>query len=344
MTKIRNSLLVCLILLIFLFCTGCEKKEAGTASDTRAFFDTSVTLTIYGPAADQALSECFDMCRSMELIYSAENEKSELSKINHRSAQTVEISDDLRNAISLGLQAYEDSGGLFDITMLPVTRLWDFRSGKGKVPDAYLLSEELLRVNAETLSLDGNSLSISDRNVELDLGAIAKGCISASLKEYLQSREGVTGAVLNLGGNISVVGGKPDGQPFRIGIQKPFSNRGETLATVELPGGYCVISSGVYERCFEQDGHFYHHILSSETGYPVETAITQATVIGTDDALCDTLSTVCILLGKEKAEALIAEKYPDLTVLFTDADNQLLRYDAQSGEAAVNLSEPIIIK
>ena len=341
--RVRIISCICLVGLLFLF--GCkEEKTPGVASDTKTFFDTSVTLTIYGEGAAAALAVCFARCRDLEQVFSAQNSGSELYRINKREGAggdydpasrtgTAEftVSDELRDAISLGLEAYQDTNGMFDITMLPVSDLWDFRTGRGKLPDMYLLAEEVLRVGSDYVKLDGNTLRLSNRNALIDLGAIAKGCISASLRDYLMSRDDVDGAILNLGGNIDVFGQKPDGTLWQVGIQKPFGNRGELIATVEMPKG-CVISSGVYERCFTESGIFYHHILSPKDGMPVHSGISQATVIGTDDALADTLSTVCMLLGKDKSEELILEKGYQVHVLYTGSDGTLTLFDSETGE------------
>ncbi len=332
------------MMILFLLLSGCTSPKKKTASDTGIFFDTSVTLTIYGEGAEEALSECFVLCRNFERIFSAQNPDSELYRINHREnaggeydpktrTGTAEysISDELREALALGLEASEDTDGLFDITMLPVTELWDFRTGNGSVPDETLLLEALSRVGFKNAELRGSTLLLTEGTVMLDLGAVAKGCISAALRDYLQSRSDITGAILNLGGNIDVFGEKPDGSPWKVGIQKPFSERGELLLSVELSEG-CVISSGVYERCFEKDGVLYHHILSGKDGMPVDSGLLQATVIGRDDALSDTLSTVCMLLGKDESEQLIRKKAYDVQVLYTGSDGSITLFSPKTGE------------
>ena len=326
-----TAILACLITAGACNTTGNTKS----ASKTALFFDTSITITIYDSRAEELLEGCLLRCRSLELVYSAVNPESEQYRINSRAPEEQEftLSEELQTAIAAALRAYEDSGGLFDPTILPVTDLWDFRTGNGTVPDSALIEEALDAVEAGNLQLSGNTLKVLSPDTRIDLGAVAKGCISAILRDYLRS-ENCGGAVLNLGGNICVLGKKPGNEAFRIGIQKPFSERGELLATVQMQEG-SVISSGVYERCFMQDGTLYHHILSAETGMPVDTGLTQATVIGRDDVLGDALSTVCILLGKEKAEELILEKKHDVKVLFTGSDGSLTLFDPAKGEESV---------
>lgn len=334
--KFRSFAALAAILACLLAAGACNTTGSmKSASKTALFFDTSITITIYDSRAEELLEGCLSRCRSLELVYSAVNPESELYRINSRAPeeQDFTMSEELRAAMEAALRAYEDSGGLFDPTILPVTELWDFRSGNGTVPDSALIEKVLGAVDASNLKLSENTLTVLSPETRIDLGAVAKGCISAILRDYLRS-ENCGGAVLNLGGNICVLGEKPRNEAFRIGIQKPFSERGELLATVELQEG-SVISSGVYERCFTQDGTLYHHILSAETGMPVDTGLTQATVIGRDDVLGDALSTVCILLGREKAEELILEKKYDVKVLFTENDGSLTLFDPAKGEESV---------
>ena len=335
--KRTGLFLICLSLTLPLLFSACKNPSVkGQATENIVCFDTSVTITVYGDRAEEALEEAVALCRELELVFSAQNKDSELYKINHRDVEAdgsaaVSVSPELAEAIALGLEAWDDTLGLFDITILPVSSLWDFRSGKGTVPDGYLLREELLRVNSAQVSLSGTTLTLTNRNTEIDLGAIAKGCISKALNQFLSEKEGVTGAILNLGGNISVVGEKPDGTPWQIGIQKPFASRGELIATVSIREG-CIISSGTYERNFTEKGIFYHHILSAKDGLPVDSGLSQATVIGTDDALADTLSTVCMLLGREESEALIEEKGYDVRILYTLEDGSLILFEPGAGE------------
>jgi thiamine biosynthesis lipoprotein len=158
----------------------------------------------------------------------------------------------------------------------------------------------------------------------IDLGGIAKGYISEQLKSYLRE-EGCSSAMINLGGNVSSLGTKPGGAPWIVGIQKPFSDRGEILTTVESTDN-AVISSGIYERYFRANGKFYHHILDPQTGYPAETDLNQVTIIGEDDAACDALATIGIILGREKTKKLAEKLDAPVKILFTGRNNELEWY------------------
>lgn len=154
----------------------------------------------------------------------------------------------------------------------------------------------------------------------IELGAVAKGYIADKVKEYLVS-EGVKSAVIDLGGNVLCIGEKPDGEPFKIGIQKPFADRSETVAAVEI-AGRSVVSSGVYERYFEKDGKQYHHILDPSTGYPYENGLVAVTVLSEQSVDGDGLSTACFALGLEKGLKLI-EQTPDTEAVFITEDGEM---------------------
>ena len=297
---------------------GCASRTPREASGTGMYFDTVVDIRIVDRRADVLLQECFDLCRDAELVLSAHDEDSELYRLNHRTEQEAEVSQELAGCIAQGLAYGELTDGAFDITVLPLRELWDFESEDPKVPNEEDIQAALKHVDYRAVSVDGTTVSFSDPETQIDLGGIAKGYISARLKGFLEE-EGCTCALINLGGNVSALGTKPDGSRWVVGIQEPFADRGTVLETVEIDHG-CVISSGTYERCFEENGRLYHHILDLTTGCPAETDLQQATVIGEDDVFCDAFSTTCILLGREKAEQLAAESGKEIRILFVDGE------------------------
>lgn len=298
------------------------------------YFDTAISLMIYGDDAQAWMKSAVSICRRMENTLSAQKETAELYQVNHRHEQTVEVSDDLAACIREGLKYSEMSDGAFDITILPVKELWDFESGdhEGKVPDDEDIREQLKKVDYTQVHLDGNQLSFDSSDTMIDLGGIAKGYISGKLKDYLK-KEGCTSALINLGGNISTIGTKPDGSAWNVGIQKPFDSRGEVLTTVRV-SDESVISSGIYERYFKSGGKLYHHILDQRTGKPAETDLDQVTVVGEDDAAGDALATIGIVLGKEKTEQFLSDHglADSVRVLFTDRNLDYTWYPQENSE------------
>ena len=168
--------------------------------------------------------------------------------------------------------------------------------------------------------IDPERVDFAKEGMQLDLGAVAKGYIADRIKDYLLE-QGVESAIIDLGGNILCVGSRPGGDPFRIGLQRPFASHSETVATVEITDK-SVVSSGIYERYFEEDGVLYHHILNPETGYPYDNGLVSVTIISDESVDGDGLSTSCFALGLEKGMELI-NSLPDVQAVFITEDGEL---------------------
>lgn len=275
-------------------------------------FDTIITITVYDSDDTVILDDCFNLCNEYEKKFSRTVETSEISKINSASGEPVEVSDETFELIQRGIYYGDISNGLFDITIAPVSELWDFHeendsnsdASYSRIPEKNSIDNAKKHVSYKNIVLDEklHTVMLMDSEAKIDLGGIAKGYIADKLKEYLLG-QGVNSALINLGGNILAVGAKPDGSPFHIGIKKPFSE-GEIEKDVDLVDK-AVSTSGVYERYFYENDRLYHHILLPSTGYPVESDLYAASVICKSSTDADALSTICVLLGKEKAEKLI---------------------------------------
>lgn len=322
------------------FTSLCFAKEE-TVSNTGFYFDTVITVKLTAENADVLLSGCMDLCQKLEDTFSAQKEGAELYKVNHREENTLEVSDDLASCIGQALAFSRMSGGAFDLTILPLRLLWDFEGKQGKsageyygedgkdrslVPTEEEIKEALSKVDYTRVHLDGNTVTFDTDDTMIDLGGIAKGWISYALKMYLKEN-GCSSACINLGGNVTTVGLKENGKNWNIGVQIPFSNRGEILTAIQAEPDSCIISSGTYERYFEEDGVLYHHILDPRTGYPAEVGLTQVTMTGMDDAACDALATAALVLGREDFERMMEENDRPEEVLFTDEDLQYEWYN-----------------
>ena len=301
----RNKVFPAALTAAGLLLSVCMHAEAKQKDYTAAnfFFDTVISLRITADENGQELlNHCMDMCRNYEHIFSRTDESSELYAVNHRNTDTVEVSDELAYLIGVGLEYYEISEKKFDITVAPLSDLWDFKSPDASIPDAEDIAKEAAKVDASKVHLDGNTLSFDSRDTMIDLGALVKGYAADEMAAYLKS-EGVSSGLINLGGNVLTIGSKPDGSMWRIGIRKPFDSDA-IIDTVEV-SDQTVVSSGVYERYFEQDGVIYHHILDPDTGYPIENGIWGDSIICSSSLQGDALSTTCLALGVEKASELI---------------------------------------
>lgn len=262
----------------------------------------------------------------IEAITSAIDEKkSEKNQLDYQISEegmlTVTISDMLRDIIKKGLQYSEASGGSFDIAIEPLTSLWNFKADNPVIPEKKKIKEALRYVNYENMILDGNSLSFLQPGMGIDLGGIAKGFIADDLKRYLKE-QGVTGALINLGGNVLCLGGKTEKEDFHIGIQQPFADRNETIAALKVRD-LSVVSSGIYERYIEtEDGILYHHILNPQTGYSYDNDLLGVTILSEKSVDGDGLSTTCFSLGKEKGIEYI-DSLQGVYALFITKDEKL---------------------
>ena len=299
--------------------SGCGKgTESQTVSRSTLLLDTVVTITLYGGGDEALIEECFDRCRAYEKIFSRTDPESELYALNE--AGSMEVSDDLLSVIKTAVEYGRLSGGAFDVTMGGVSDLYAFSSEEPRVPEEGELAEALCHVGYEKLLVEGNVVTLTDRDAVIDLGAIAKGYIADRLGEFLLER-GQESAVIDLGGNILCVGAKPDGSAFRVGLQYPFEERSETIGVVEV-SGMSVVTSGVYERSFEADGVFYHHILDPDTGLPVENGLLAVSILSPRSVDGDALSTVCFALGLEEGMALI-DSLEEVYAVFITEDMQM---------------------
>ena len=218
-----------------------------------------------------------------------------------------------------------------------MSSLWDFSSGTALLPDEEELSQALALVDYRQVSLEGNLLRFGMEGMQLDLGAIAKGYIADRMKDYL-IEEGVGSAIIDLGGNILCLGKRPDGEPFRIGIQRPFAERSETAAIAQIDGK-SVVSSGIYERFFEKEGKLYHHLLNPRTGYPYENGLTSVTILSDFSVDGDGLSTSCFALGLEEGMKL-AESLPGVYAAFITEDGKLHFSSGTETEFSISHTAP----
>ena len=275
------------------------------------YFDTVVSIRFEaGDDGDELLDGCRKICDEIQETFSRTDENSELYAVNHRDEDRVEVSAPLAEVVQAGLEYYQISNGRFDITIAPVSDLWDFRSGKPSIPPKDEIRDALRKVDGSRVHVESEEdasgqikwyLSFDSPDTMIDLGALVKGYAADCLAEYLRENE-VRSGLVNLGGNVYALGSKPDKSAWKIGIRKPFDTG--IVDTVEVEDE-SVVSSGVYERCFEKDGILYHHILDPGTGYPVDSGLWGVSIICDSSLTGDALSTVSMLVGQEKAMDLI---------------------------------------
>lgn len=276
----------------------------------REFFamDTFVSAKVKGFAAKDAAGGISTLvCELDSKQLSRYTSGSEISRINSE-AETV-LSDEMRDYITELLEVGKMSGGKFDIALGAVSDLWSFNDSP-RVPSTDELSEALSRSGSDKLSLSGNTLTRADGCI-IDLGSAGKGIALDKVKSYLSDKK-ISSAVVSVGGSVLLYGKGS----FNVGVRDPWGDAGRSVMTVKLGAG-CVSTSGSYERCFEQGGKRYHHILDPDTGLPVENGLVSVTVISDSGLLSDALSTACFVLGVEGG-AKLAAKYGCEAIFITE--------------------------
>jgi len=302
---------------------------AGTAEDEPAqasffAFNTAVDLAAFGnpETAEQAFRAALDQCRRFERLFSRTLPHSDIARIAAAGGAPVQVAPETFELVQAALRYCEASGGVFDITVGPAVALWDFHNGH--VADPHALQVAMEHVNWRTIELsqegDARLIRMADPEATLDLGGIAKGYIADALTDTLVAG-GLDSFTINLGGNVVCHGRKPDGKPWMVGVRNPHDNT-QILGALPL-ADLSAVTSGIYERGFEQQGQWYHHILDSRTGMPVQTDIASATVIARRSLDAEGYSTTLLALGFERACEFVRATPEIATAIFADESNEL---------------------
>lgn len=318
MKKLR-PLLIILCIITFLL-PGCSRNST-PISKSDIYFDTIITITVYDDNHIVFLDECFSIAEKYENLLSKTVETSDIYKINHSNQKTTVVDNETIYLLEKALEYAKITNGVIDPTILPLSDLWNFGENN-TVPLSKDIASSLSYVGYENVIIDKetNSVILNHPNAGIDLGFIAKGYIADKMKEYLLSN-GVESALINLGGNILTIGNKPDGSPYVLGIQEPFSDGQSSIPNVSIRDK-SLVTSGVYERYFYEKDTLYHHILDTKTGYPIDNDLLGVTILSDSSMEGDAYSTICLCLGLEDGMKLI-EKTEGLEALFITNDMEL---------------------
>jgi len=304
---------VAAFIIMIIFITGCSDStpENVTVSDTRFFLDTFCTITIdvqnnatLITEAESILEEAFSLIEHYEALFSITAVGSDIWRINHAGGAPTSVSPETVEILEAGIYHGRLSDGKFDITIGRLTRLWDF-SGQSGLPDEADLRDAAATVDYRTVSISGNTVTLENSDTMIDLGGIAKGFMLDRLGDFLRGA-GVSGAVIDLGGDVSVVGQRPHGGEWRIGVRQPFARDAGLLGVITTSEA-AIITSGVYERRFEYNDISYHHILDPQTGMPVASDIISATIVTKNALYGDALTSVVLHVGSVVASDLLQE-------------------------------------
>ena len=314
----KRSWFLIVLCLPLLLC-GCAQKSA-----EREFFamDTVMQLCAYGPAAEDALAQAEAEIYRLEGVLSCRDEQAALARLNETGGGTA--GEETAALLQTALTLCEQTGGAYDPALGALSEAWGFSTGAYRVPEPDALAEAMQSSGAGLVQLDGISVTLTN-GAQLDLGGIAKGYAAGRVRTILREA-GVTSAIISLGGNVAAVGKKPDGSAWTVGLQDP--DRPEAyFGTVSIEDA-CVVTSGAYQRYFEENGQLYHHIIDPATGRPAESGLTSVTVVADGAAgngtMCDALSTALFVMGEDRALELWRSGVYDFDLILVTEDGRLL--------------------
>ncbi len=308
---------IIILLSVFIIFISCSSRES-SLPESRFMLGTVVSIQIFDKKSDTLLNSAYNIIDSIEKKMSVKIEGSDIYKINKNSGKNaVTVSNETLDVIKKGIYYGDLSKGKFDISIGPLVNLWNIGSGGEKVPEIEKIELAASRVDYTKIRIDDREVFI-DQNMALDLGGIAKGYTADKIAEYLVEN-GIKSAIINLGGNLKIIGTKENNQPFNVGIQNPFSTRYAYLGIVKVRDS-SVVSSGDYERFFEVDGVRYHHIFDKTTGFPVNNHVSSVTVITKSSMDADALSTTFFSLGVDEGFKL-AKKLQNILLVYVTKDN-----------------------
>lgn len=340
-------ILICCLLLTSV--SGC-RPAAEQVSRSGFYFDTIITITLYNTSNEGYIDHCFELAEKYERKFSNTIMDSEISLINQNAGQFVTVSDETLSLLQSAIDYGEKSDGFFDITIGPLTKLWDISSvssrlqtDKNEAEASVLPSKEevlktLQHVDYHTIEIANHQVRLIDKKASIDLGGIAKGYIADRMKGYL-NENGITSGIINLGGNVLTLGEKESKEPYKIGIQKPFGKNGESIGTLSVKDA-SVVSSGIYERYYRVNDEIYHHILDPTTGYPVKNELWQVTIISQSSLDGDALSTACFSLGLDAGLDLI-ESLDQVEAIFVTSQEEIITSSGIGSDIMFSASESL---
>lgn len=313
MKKAAYILIACILVCCVLLWVTPKKAEV-----TDFAMDTVVSISLRAKNAKDTANTAIKEIKRLDALMSVTNPKSDVYKINSAKAEeAVKVDSELFDLLKLCMEISKKTGGAFDITVNPLSKIWDIKAENPKVPDSNAIQKAKQLVGYENIILNekDNTVTKKKDSISITLGAIAKGYATDKAAKILRDN-GVKDAVIDFGGNIYVIG-----KDKKIGLQTPFKKRGQYFKVCKV-SDTSVVTSGAYERYFEHDGKIYHHILNLKTGYPADSGIKSVSIICTSSATADALSTAIFVSGKDNAEKIL-NKFEDAKAIIYSDDGSI---------------------
>lgn len=327
------------VLFLIIMLVGCSNENevntskttsTTTVNDTipasKEFFamDTYMEVDAYGDNGEKAVAKAEKEVNKLDSILSTGKSTSEISKLNKNKKQVV--SADTMSLIKESVKISKETNSAFNPAIYPLMELWGFTTKNYYVPKDNEIKTLLNHMDIDNIKIDErkNEVSFKDSNMKIDLGAIAKGYTSSKIIDIFKENN-VKSGMVTLGGNVQVLGKKPDGSLWKVGIQNPIGED-EYLGVLQT-SDKAVITSGGYERNFTKNGKIYHHILDPSNGYPANNGLTSVTIISSDGTLADALSTSLFVMGKDKAIDFYKKSNYNFDFILYTSDNKLIISD-----------------
>jgi len=344
------------VLILIIMLVGCSNENevntskttsTTTVNDTipasKEFFamDTYMEVDAYGDNGEKAVAKAEKEVNKLDSILSTGKSTSEISKLNKNKKQVV--SADTMSLIKESVKISNETNSAFNPTIYPLMELWGFTTKNYYVPKDNEIKPLLNHMNIDNIKIDEskNEVSFKDSNMKIDLGAIAKGYTSSKIIDIFKENN-IKSGMVTLGGNVQVLGKKPDGSLWKVGIQNPIGED-EYLGVLQT-SDKAVITSGGYERNFTKNGKTYHHILDPSNGYPANNGLTSVTIISSDGTLADALSTSLFVMGKDKAIDFYKKSNYNFDFILYTSDNKLIISDGIEDIFSSNLDIKVVNK
>lgn len=312
-----SKLIIAIPLFAMMLLVSCNGNKK--VSKSAFAFDTVITISIYdhdinNDKKNSLIEGAIKICNELDDKFSSTKENSEIYLYNNNdnklSKETLDLLDKTKYFTNL-------SGGLFDCSIGRLVKLWNVKERK-TIPQPYEINE-----------------AKDSSKKHLDFGAVIKGYACDKISSYFKEK-GVKSAVINLGGNVTCIGGKSNVSGFSIGIEKPFSQN-EVIKVLDIVDK-SVVTSGIYQRYFieEGDDKIYHHIIDPFTGYPTDNNLYSVSIVSNSSLLCDMLSTTLMLMNPSRKDLIkIIKKInddfdDDITVIIVNNKYEVLEFNSKS--------------
>ena len=323
----KRYILIIVLSLLLAGCGNSEETVQENLNQTTYALGTVININLYDQGNQEIMDEMIAKVAEIEKLMSAQQEASEISEVTRQAGiSPVAVSEETFSVVSRALHYAEVSGGRFDPTIGPIVDLWGIGTEDARVPSQEEIDQALALVDYTKVLLDeeNKTVYLSEEGMSLDLGGIAKGYTADALAAILRAGD-VERAMINLGGNIFAFGEKADGSTYKIAVQTPYDARNKYFGYIEGKD-ITVVTSGPYERYFEQDGKMYHHIFDAKTGYPTKGDVVSVSVVASVSMDADALSTVLFTMSPEEGLALI-NGMDDVECIYVDDEYGLLLSD-----------------